>query len=38
MHSIGVNDENENLLKSIIQNKTLKTGYFRFNKLEQNRG
>ena len=38
MHSIGVNYENENLLENIIQNKTPKIEYFRFNKLEQNRG
>ena len=38
MHSIGVNYENENWLEIIIQNKTPKPGYFRFNKLEQNRG
>ena len=38
MHIIGVNDKNDNWLEIIIQNKTLKPGFFRFNKLEQNRG
>ena len=38
MHIIGVNYKNENWLEITIQNKTSKTGYFTFNKLEQNRG
>ena len=38
MHIIGVNDKNDNWLGIIIQNKTPTIGYFRFNKLEQNRG
>ena len=38
MHIIGVNYKNDNWLEIIIQNKTPKTGYFRFKKLEQNRG